>query len=67
MNFKKGQKVHWNDPAVQDYLDGGYDLFQILNRVFVIEEVDNREGTAYIVEEDGGSEAEVYTDELEPV
>jgi len=67
MNFKKGQKVHWNDPAVSDYLDAGYDLFQIINRVFVIEEVDNREGTAYIIEEGGGSEAEVYTDELEPV
>ena len=67
MYYKVGQKVRWNDPAVQDYVDAGYDIDEVLARVFIIHEIDNREGTAYIVEEGGGSEAEVYIDELELV
>lgn len=65
MNFKKGQRVHWNDPAIGDYDED--DIDYAINRIFVISDVDNRNGTAYIVEEDGGTEAEVYTDELELV
>ena len=65
MNFRKGQKVHWNDPGIYDYDEE--DRFAVLSRVFTIEDVDNRNGTAYIVCEEWGSEAEVYTDELEPI
>ena len=64
MDFKKGQRVHWNDPAIGDYDEE--DLDYVRNRVFLVHSVDNRHGIAYIVEEDGGTEAEVYTDELEP-
>ena len=67
MNFRKGQKVRWYDPAMSDYFDAGYGALDIINRVFVVHEVDNRNGIAYIIEDGGGSEAEVYTDELEPI
>ena len=65
MNFKVGQRVHWNDQAINDYDEE--DLDYVLNKIFVITDVDNRNGTAYIVEEGDGTEAEVYTDELELV
>ena len=63
--FKKGEKVKWNDSGINDYEP--CDREEILNRVFIIHSVDNREGIAYIVEDCGRSEAEVYTDELEPL
>ena len=63
MNFKKGQKVFWNDPGIYDY--DKEDRPFVLSRVFEIQEVDNRNGTATIFCEETCSEAEVYTDELE--
>ena len=63
MNFKVGQRVIWNDPGIEDYPKEERE--DVLSRVFLIHSVDNRHGIAYIVEEHGGSEAEVYTDELE--
>ena len=65
MDFKIGQRVRWNDPGINDY--DPEDREWVLNRVFLIHSVDNRHGVAFIVEEDGGSEAEVYTDELIPI
>lgn len=65
MNFKKGQRVVWNDPAISDYSEE--DLSYVRNRVFIIHAVDNGLGEAYIVEEGGRTEAEVYTNELELV
>lgn len=65
MNFKKGQRVIWNDPAIDDYSEE--DISYVRNRVFIIHDVDNRLGTAFIIEEGGGTEAEVYTDGLELV
>ena len=65
MNFRVGQRVHWNDPGINDY--DVKDREDVLNRVFLVHSVDNRHGVAFIVEEDGGSEAEVYTDELEAI
>lgn len=65
MDFRIGQRVHWDDPGINDYdLEDSDD---VLNRVFIVHSVDNRHGIAFIVEEDGGSEAEVYTDELIPI
>ena len=64
MEFKKGQRVYWNDPAIDDY--PFEEREEALARVWVIESVDNLQGTALIVSEDECSEAEVYTDELEP-
>lgn len=63
--FKKGQKVRWNDPGIKDY--DFKDRDAVLNRIFRIHWVDNESGMAYIVEEDGPSEAEVFTNELEAV
>lgn len=63
--FKVGQRVKWYDPGIMDYEPEDRD--GAMNRVFLIHDVDNRHGIAYIVEEGGGSEAEVYTDELEPI
>ena len=65
MDFHVGQRVHWNDPGINDYEPEDRD--DVLSRVFLVHDVDNRHGVAYIVEEDGGSEAEVYTDELEAI
>lgn len=65
MDYFVGQRVYWNDPGINDYEPG--DREEVLNRIFLVHSVDNRHGVAYIVEENGGSEAEVYTDELEPV
>ena len=61
-DFYEGQRVKWLDPGINDYDEEDRDW--VLNRVFLIHDVDNRHGIAYIVEEGGGSEAEVYTDEL---
>lgn len=63
MDFEMGQYVRWHDPAIGDYPKE--DLEYVRNRIFLIHDVDNEHGIAYIVEEDGGTEAEVYTDELE--
>ena len=63
MDFKVGQHVKWYDPGINDYPPEEREA--VLDRIFVIHDVDSRHGIAYIVEEDGGSEAEVYTDELE--
>ena len=60
--YHVGQRVKWDDPGINDYDEEDRDW--VLNRIFIIHDVDNRHGTAFIVEEDGGSEAEVYTDEL---
>ena len=65
MDFYVGQRVCWNDPEINDYDEEERE--EVLNRVFLVHSVDNRNGVAFIVEEDGGSEAEVYTDELEPI
>lgn len=61
-DFYVGQRVKWDDPGINDY--DPEDRDDVLNRVFLIHSVDNRNGVAFIVEEDGCSEAEVYTDEL---
>lgn len=61
--FKKGQRVRWNDPGINDY--DYKDRDAVLNRIFRIQWVDNENGMAYIVEEGGPSEAEVFTNELE--
>jgi hypothetical protein len=63
--FEVGDRVYWHDPAIGDYDNPQ----EALERVFVIEEVDNENETAWIREEDydGYAQTEVYTWELELV
>ena len=59
--FKKGDLVRWNDPAINDYEPEERE--EVLGRVFEIISIDN--GLAVICEIGGPSEAEVWDDELE--
>lgn len=62
-NFKVGDRVYWHDPAIGDYENPQ----EALERVFIVEDVDNENETAWIREEDydGYAQTEVYTWELE--
>jgi len=62
--FYIGQKVRWNDPGINDYEPE--DRAEVLGRVFIITDLNKETGYAYICEQDGPSEAEVWTSELEP-
>ena len=57
-----GQRVKWADPGILDYEPEDREYAR--NRVFIVDEVDNDNGVAFISEEGGGSEAEVFTHEL---
>ena len=59
--FKKGDLVRWNDPAINDYEPEERE--EVLGRVFEIISIEN--GLAVICEIGGPSEAEVWDDELE--
>ena len=61
-DYYVGQRVKWLDPGINDYEPEDREM--VLNRVFIIGSVDNESGEAFIYEEDGPSEAEVYTTEL---
>lgn len=65
--LRKGDKVKWNDPAIEDYDEE--DRESIKNRIFeIISDVYGDEDEIIeIAEVDGRSEAEVYAHELELV
>ena len=65
--LRKGDKVRWNDPAIDDYDEE--DRESIKNRIFeIISDVYGDEDEIIeIAEVDGRSEAEVYAYELELV
>ena len=65
--LRKGDKVKWNDPAIDDYDEE--DRESIKNRIFeIISDVYGDEDEIIeIAEVDGRSEAEVYAHELELV
>jgi hypothetical protein len=60
-DFKVGDAVYWNDPAIDDYPEG--DRFDALKRRFVIFKVEGE----IISISDTYTEAEVYADELEHI
>ena len=59
--FKKGDLVRWNDPAINDYEPEEREA--VLGRVFEI--INIEDGLAVICEIGGPSEAEVWDAELE--
>ena len=65
--FTKGDRVRWNDPAIADYEPEDREYAK--NRIFEIvsDVVGEEDEIINIVEEDGGTEAEVYACELELV
>lgn len=60
-DFKAGDVVYWNDPAIDDYPEEERD--DVLNRRFVVFKV---EGETISIS-DGYTTAEVYADELEHI
>lgn len=58
--FNIGDKVKWEDPAIDDYDDE--DIDNLRERVFEIFEINGE--VISIAEINGGSEAEVYAEEL---
>ena len=58
--FNIGDKVKWEDPAIDDYDEE--DRENLLDRIFEIYSINGEVIT--ITEVDGGSEAEVYAEEL---
>ena len=64
--IKKGVKVRWNDPAIEDY---GEDAAEQLNTPYYI--MDNYDGgfvdgdTIITLENENGGQVEVYPDEIE--
>ena len=65
--FNIGDKVKWEDPAIDDYNDFYYDyddedIDNLRERVFEIFEINGE--VISIAEVNGGSEAEVYAEEL---
>lgn len=58
--MKVGDKVKWNDPAIQDY---GEDMAMAKARVFTIVEIDDEVALC----SDGHTEVECYVSELEPI
>lgn len=69
-NFKVGQLVRWNDPAINDYLEEDRKIREKL--VFMINKINTPEDDSTIYEDtiidihalDCGTEAEVYPTEL---
>lgn len=59
MRIKKGLKVKWNDPAIDEYDED--EIEDAMNRVFEVVKVSGE----IITISDGYSEAEVTRDELE--
>ena len=57
--FRIGDKVKWNDPAIEDFDES--DREEMLNRIFTVDKI----GYSAIDISDGHSEAEVMADELE--
>ena len=62
-DFKVGDRVKWNDPAINDYDPN--DREEVLNRVFIIEDISPE--VILISEENGCTEAEVFINELEKI
>lgn len=64
-NFKIGDVVYWNDPAIDDYpIEERADL---LDREFTITFVSGYDNDSIIYISDGYTDAEVYASELELV
>ena len=68
LKLKQGVRVRWNDPGIDEYEPK--DREAVLNRVFLVHSIqgssdEDNDPMVYIVEEGGGSEAEVWAHELE--
>ena len=65
--FKKGDRVKWNDPGIDDYdpADREYAKNRVFEIVSEIEDPEDENEIVLIAQVGGGSEAEVYAHELE--
>lgn len=60
--FRIGDRVRWNDPAIEDYED---EIELAKARVFEVADINDE--FVLIVEVSGGTESEVYPEELEKI